>query len=54
MKDDGSFDILKGGDTLMTLFVDFLKAYKAHTGMSAPDMVKAQELIDRAEAMKAS
>ncbi len=54
MKDDGSFDILKGGDTLMTLFVDFLKAYKAHTGMSAVDMVKAQELIDRADAMKAS
>jgi len=54
MKDDGSFDILKGGDTLMTLFVDFLKAYKSHTGMSAADMAKAQELIDRAEAMKAT
>lgn len=57
MKDDGTFDIKKGGDTLLTLFVDFLKAYKDHKHggvlMDPPDIEKANQLIQRAEAMKA-
>lgn len=58
MKDDGTFDIKKGGDTLLTLLVDYLKAYKIHkhggVAMDPDDITKAQQLIDRAEAMKAS
>ncbi len=58
MKPDGTFDYVKDGDTLWTVIVDFLKAYKAHTHagvpMDPPHIAKAQELIERAEKMKAS
>ncbi|HEV2570316.1 MAG TPA: Gp138 family membrane-puncturing spike protein [Beijerinckiaceae bacterium] len=58
MKDDGSFDIKKGGDTFLSIFVDFLKAYKDHkhggVPMDPPDIEKANLLLQRAQAMKAS
>lgn len=58
MKKDGSWDHVKGGDTLWSLIIDYLKAYKAHTHggvpMDAPHIAKADELIERAKKMKAS
>jgi hypothetical protein len=58
VKPDGTWDHGKDGDTLWTLIVDFLNAVKAHTHMlvpmDAPHIAKIDELITRAEKMKAS
>lgn len=58
MKEDGTWDHKKGDDTLWTVIVDFLKAYRDHkhngVPMDPPDIAKANALIQRAEKMKAS
>lgn len=58
MKEDGSWDHKKGDDTLWTLIVDYLKAYRDHKHAGVPmdpgDIAKANQLIQRAEKMKAT
>lgn len=57
VKPDGTFDLVKGGDSILKLIVDALTAYRDHkhggVPMDPPDIEKANQLIQRAEAMKA-
>lgn len=56
IKDDGSFELSKGGDSLLSVLRDFLKSYQNHTNLGAPnDMAgEAAALIARLDKMKAT
>jgi hypothetical protein len=58
MKPDGTFDTVKGGDSVFKIIVDALTALKAHknggVAMDAGDQSALQAIIDRANAMKAT
>lgn len=57
MKEDGTFDLVKGGDTVFKIMRDFAEAFRDHIHAASPksDKVAAAEaIIARIDAMKAS